>query len=79
MRYFFNVYNGFARKDEIGSELPDVAAAQAEAIRLASDLLAPEAAMIWKGEDWYIEVTTGATGEVVFTIKFSAKLKPTTA
>ena len=38
-RYFFHVCDGFSTKDTDGTELPDIYAAQEEAIRLSGELL----------------------------------------
>jgi hypothetical protein len=70
-RYFFNVIDGYAVPDLIGTELPDLYTAQAEAIRASSDMLREMGARFWNGTEWLMEVKD-KTGRSLFTLRFSA-------
>lgn len=67
-RYYFSIANGRSFNDVDGLELPDMAAAQAEAIGFASDLmrLEPER-RDWSS--WMVRVT-GEDQESVFDLPF---------
>ena len=70
-RYFFNVRDGRAILDDVGSDLADDDAARAEAVCTSAQLLLGlEPAALWHGEDWTLEVTT-ADGRTVGTLRFS--------
>jgi hypothetical protein len=69
-RYHFNIHDGADFPDEEGSELIDLAAARATAVRLAADLLKEGAAHFWNGEGWRVDVTDDQ-GLLLFTLMFS--------
>jgi hypothetical protein len=71
-RYFFHVYDGSSDRDEEGTELPDVYAAQNEAIRLSGELLREIGGKFWDGTVWSLEVTDEA-GHILFILRFSAE------
>jgi hypothetical protein len=74
-RYFFHVHDGQDLPDTEGTELPNVAAAQSEAIRASGDMLSNHkgSAGFWAGEDWTMNVTD-ATGRSLLTLRFSGTL-----
>ena len=70
-RYFFNVHDGRHIIDEIGTDLPDIAAVRQEAVRSATDLLhANRDIDLWNGQEWKMVVTDGDGAEVL-TLRFS--------
>jgi hypothetical protein len=71
-RYFFNVHDGTSELDAEGVDLPNICAAQEQAIRTAGELLRDMAGKFWDGEEWSLEVTDGAE-HVHFTLRFSAR------
>ena len=70
-RYFFNVIDGKHLVDEVGAELPDMAAVRALAIQSAGELLRDEAGDLAE-EEWLMYVTNEA-GQTVFKLRFSAE------
>ena len=74
-RYHFNVHDGQKILDPEGTELPDLAAAQKGAVKLAGQLLTEYATALWAGEEWMLEVTDD-TGLVLFSITVMATLSP---
>lgn len=70
-RYFFHVDDGCSTKDGEGTDLPDIFAAQAEAIRLSGELLRDMGAKFWDGTAWSLTVAD-ETGRVLFILRFSA-------
>ena len=71
-RYFFHVHDGTSIRDAIGTVLPDVYAAQEEAISTSGELLREIGGKFWDGAEWSLEVTDEA-GRVLFTLRFSAQ------
>ena len=76
-RYFFHVCDGFSTKDTDGTELPDIYAAQEEAIRLSGELLREMGGEFWNGTEWSLTVAN-ETGSVLFRLRFSADKEGTT-
>jgi hypothetical protein len=70
-RYFFHVDDGFSTKDTEGTELPDIYAAQEEAIRLSGELLREMGGKFWNGTAWSLTVAD-ETASVLFRLRFSA-------
>jgi hypothetical protein len=70
-RYFFHVHDGCSTRDNDGTELPDIFAAQEEAIRLSGELLSEIGGKFWNGAEWSLEVTD-QTERVLFRLRFSA-------
>ena len=56
-RYFFNILDRQMSPDDIGTEVPDVDAAQAEAVRATGQMLQEAAERVRQGRDWVMEVT----------------------
>lgn len=74
-RYYFNVNDGANLLDDHGAELPDLAAARGEAVRLAGEVLKEGSiGELWNGTPWRMTVTDGPneTGKVLFVLHFSA-------
>jgi Domain of unknown function (DUF6894) len=71
-RYFFHVHDGDSIRDADGTELPDIYAAQAEAVKLSGALLRDLGGQFWNGQNWKLEVT-GDRGQALFVLTFSAK------
>ena len=70
-RYFFHVDDGFSTKDAEGTKLPDIFAAQEQAIGLSGELLREMGAKFWNGTAWSLTVTD-ETERVLFILRFSA-------
>ena len=71
-RYFFNVHDGRDYPDDQGTELPDLAAVRAEALRSSGEMLRDSkgAGDFWSGDDWTMNVTDEA-GKTMLTLRFS--------
>jgi hypothetical protein len=70
-RFFFHVDDGFSTRDHEGTELPDIFAAQEQAIGLSGELLREIGAKFWNGMAWSLTVTDEGEG-VLFVLRFSA-------
>ena len=74
-RYFFHVHDGQSIFDDTGTELADISAAKAEALRLAGGLLKDGQAgeLFWSGTPWRLEVTDSPNpgGRTFFALQFS--------
>ena len=74
-RYFFNMDDGRTAIDNEGSDLPDLKAAQEEALVTTADMMrdggGPD---LWSGKPWRMWVTdqSGGAGKTLFTLRFSA-------
>jgi hypothetical protein len=79
-RYFFHVTDGYLARDSDGTELPDIYAAQDQAIRMSGEILRDMGAEFWNGTDWKLEVTD-EQDQIMFVLRFSAeeRLDPGTA
>lgn len=71
-RYFFTVHDGRAIPDPDGTELPDIYAAQGQAIEMAGEILREMGAEFWRDTEWRMEVA-GERGGVLFVLRFSAE------
>lgn len=71
-RYFFNILDGTATRDLDGTDLPDIYVAQAEAIRLAGEILRDMGGRFWNDAEWRLEVSD-ESGQVLFVLRFSAE------
>ena len=72
LRFFFHVHDGQDFPDTEGSKLPNLAAAQSEAIRASGDMLRGHkgGADFWTGDDWTMNVVD-EMGQRVLTLRFS--------
>lgn len=75
-RYFFHVTDGYSTRDTDGTELPDIYAAQDQAIRTSGEILRDMGAKFWDGTEWKLEVAD-EQGQVLFILRFSAEERPT--
>lgn len=66
-RYFFNTQNGRLFVDEEGTELPDLSAARAAAVRLAGEVLRDEGEAFLCTSAWHLDVAD-ETGSVLFSL-----------
>ena len=66
-RYHFHSVDGSREPDKEGTDLPDVAAAQAIAMRYAGEVLQSEPQKVWEHGQWRVEVTDN-DGSLLFTI-----------
>ena len=78
-RYYFHFENGEILLDRSGVELPDIAAAQNEAMRATGDILkgGPRpAAPLWAGTPWrlWVSDTPSGEGKTFFTLRVSAEM-----
>ena len=71
-RYFFNIMGGRCDPDLTGTDLPDIYAAQGEAIRASGEMLSEIGPRFWDGAGWAMEVKDEA-GRRLFTLRFSAE------
>ena len=70
-RYFFHVIDGRDIIDRVGTVLPSLREARAEAIRTAGAILRDEGDAFWNGTEWEMNVTD-ASGQSVLKLRFSA-------
>ena len=70
-RYFFHVTDGYSARDTEGTELPDIYAAQDQAIRTSGEILRDMGAEFWNGTEWTLEVTD-ESDQILFVLRFSA-------
>jgi len=75
-RYFFHVTDGYSAPDLVGTELPDIYAAQAEAISAGASILRDEGDRFWDGTEWSMKVKD-EMGRSLFTLRFSAEVHGT--
>ncbi|MCF1503750.1 hypothetical protein L0F51_08250 [Afifella sp. H1R] len=71
-RYFFNVYPDSAELDREGTEIADSYEAQAEAVRMAGEIMRDLGRRFWTGEEWRLDVID-AEGNRIFVVRFSAR------
>jgi hypothetical protein len=57
-RYYFHIHDGMSLPDKEGTEIADLDAAKAEAIKLAAGVLRNGCAdVFWNGTPWRLDVT----------------------
>ena len=66
-RFFFNQFDGVYKSDDEGLELASLDDARHEAVRYAGEVMRDHTTLVWKGEDFRIEVTD-AEKLVLFTV-----------
>lgn len=74
-RYFFDVRDGEYIPDQVGTELPDLAAARVHAVVYSGELLMRNAEQFWRGEEWQLEVKD-QQGLILFSLMFLATNAP---
>jgi hypothetical protein len=57
MRYFFNQIDGELKTDDVGLEFASMSDARVQAVQYAGEVLRDHPTLIWKGEDFRVEVT----------------------
>lgn len=77
-RYHFNVDDGLSLRDDDGIELPDLAAARKEAVKLAGASIREYSGKLWDGDEWKLDVTNN-TGMVLFSLLLIGYSAPITA
>jgi len=71
-RYFFHVTNGRATLDAEETELADMDAVRAEAVRTAGEILSSEDARLFCTHDWQMTVAD-ERGKTVFSLRFETE------
>jgi hypothetical protein len=71
-RCFFHLKDGRDYPDDVGTELPDVQAAQTEAVKTSGELLRDLGHNFWDNGDWKLVVTDDRQ-KPLFTLRFSAE------
>ncbi|GGA36023.1 DUF6894 family protein [Sphingomonas psychrolutea] len=74
-RYFFDISDGSDFRDLDGSECPDLAAAQIEAVRYSAEVLREMPERFWNAESWTMTVSDH-NREHLFTLKFAVDPVP---
>jgi hypothetical protein len=72
-RYFFHVLDGVRYEDDTGTELPDLTAVRAHALKASGGMLGsgthPD---LWEGHEWRMIVTDQNWREII-TLRFLAE------
>lgn len=68
---YFHIQDGEYLSDREGTQLPNIATAQIEAVRLTGQLLSEGAEKFWIGDAWMLRVTDD-TDLTLFELTFSA-------
>ncbi len=74
-RYFFDISDGSDFRDLDGSECPDLAAAQIEAVRYSAEVLREMPERFWDAESWRMTVSDH-NREHLFTLKSAVDSVP---
>lgn len=79
-RYYFHCEDGRTLHDDAGLDLPDLAAAQHEALQSTVELIKggpPSSSALWSGTPWRMWVTDKPNGEgqTFFTLRLSAEME----
>ena len=77
-RYFFDVMDGQGCPDHAGTDLPDLAAAQAEAVRASGAILRDMGARLWNSREWSMAVRD-ESGQSLFTLRMAVQEDETQA
>jgi hypothetical protein len=76
--YHFNINDGRAYPDTLGTECISLEAARVEVVQRIGRLLSEQAARFWTGNEWSLDVTDG-NGLTLFTLMFMAANSPAAA
>lgn len=71
-RYFFNLPHHFSGPDTEGSELADIHAARAAALRLCGEMIREIDENFWETPRWRLDVAD-QDNRILFTLTFSAE------
>jgi hypothetical protein len=71
--FHFHIKDGYSQPDHDGTDLPDLARARMESVRLAGAVLHDQPADLWHGTPWLLTVTDGAD-KPLFRLSFSAEM-----
>ena len=71
-RYFFHIMDGRSAPDLTGTELSDIYATRAAAVRASGEMLREIGSRFWNDAEWSMEVQDEA-GHRMFTLRFSAE------
>jgi len=71
-RYFFHVLDHSSGPDTEGTEFPDIYTAQAEAVRLCSEMIREIDGRFWEAPLWRLQVTNEVQ-RLLFTLTFSGE------
>jgi hypothetical protein len=71
-RYFFHIFHQASQPDTEGSELSDIHAAQAAAVRLCGEMIREFDGKFWAAPLWQLRVTNNDQ-RLLFTLTFSAE------
>ncbi|WP_353203661.1 hypothetical protein [Sphingomonas sp.] len=74
-RYFFDISDGSDFRDLEGSDWPDLATAQIEAVRYSAEILREMPERFWNAESWTMLVSDH-NREHLFTLKFAVDTVP---
>ena len=74
-RYFFHIRDGRDYPDDEGTELPNLAAVRAEALKASGEMLRDNkgGADFWSGHDWTMTVMDDKGG-MVLTLRFAGTM-----
>ena len=70
-RYYFNVHDGRFFSDEVGTELPDLAAARRLAVVASGEAIKDLAEQFWDTSEWRMDVSD-EQGKVLFTLRLTS-------
>ena len=75
-KFFFNIEDGSSSlRDDVGTEYPNVAAAQCDAVKYAGAMLCDHSTKFWKSGDWSMTVSNEA-GLPLFSLQFVGTVSP---
>lgn len=69
-RYFFHIIDGTTDSDHIGTDFPDLYAAQDQAVRAAGEAIRDLGGQLFDHESWKMQVDDDA-GKMLFTLTVS--------
>jgi len=74
-RYYFHIHDRLEIRDEVGTELVDLAAVQLESVRFAGSVIRELGSKFWDSSRWQLEVLDDAGGDVL-RLDFMGSLSP---
>jgi hypothetical protein len=69
-RYFFNVHDDTDYPDQLGEELPDVAAAWKEGALVAAEMIRDHLRRLQPGQEWRLEISD-QSGALLYVISLN--------